>query len=189
MWTHDTAVAITGLAAAAADGVAERRAAAGKLIEGLLAAAPAFGYRMPELHGGHRAEPGRRPIPYPASCRPQAWSAASAIAIVTALLGPRPDATAGTLEFRPLLPALDSEPNAGSLPPGELAVTGLRFAGRPLAVRVSADGRSPAHSADRAQRAGPDGPAPTDPRRLTRADRPECSVQAVPQRRADLVQR
>ena len=131
MWTHDTAIAITGLAAAAADGVPGADAAAAGLIQGLLAAAPAFGYRMPELHGGHRAEPGRRPIPYPASCRPQAWSAASAMAIVTALLGPRPDAAAGSLEFRPLRLAPDA---------GGLAVTGLRFAGRPLSVRVSAEG-------------------------------------------------
>ena len=89
---------------------------------------------MPELHGGHRAEPGRRPLPYPASCRPQAWSAASAVAIVSALLGPRPDAPAGTLEFRPLL-GPDGRP-----PLGELSVTGLRFAGRPLSVRLAADG-------------------------------------------------
>ncbi|MDQ1738372.1 MAG: hypothetical protein QOE53_24, partial [Pseudonocardiales bacterium] len=135
VWTHDTAIAITGLAAAAAEGVAGAAAAGAGLIEGLLAAAPAFGYRMPELHGGHRAEAGRRPIPYPASCRPQAWSAAAAMAIVTALLGPRPDAAAGSLEFRPLRAA-----PATALPPGELAVTGLRFAGRPLSVRVSADG-------------------------------------------------
>lgn len=38
------------------------------------------------------ALPGRRPVPYPASCRPQAWSAAAAVAVVTALLGLRPDA-------------------------------------------------------------------------------------------------
>jgi glycogen debranching enzyme len=159
VWTHDTAIAITGLAAAAADGVAGAGPAAATLIEGLLAAAPAFGYRMPELHGGHRAEAGRRPIPYPASCRPQAWSAASAMAIVTALLGPRPDAPAGTLEFRPLRStadaALSSGPDAAlssaaddaldsavdaALPLGELAVTGLRFVGRTLSVRVTADG-------------------------------------------------
>jgi glycogen debranching enzyme len=148
VWTHDTAMAITGLAAAAADGIAGAAASAANLIEGLLAAAPAFGYRMPELHGGHRAEAGRRPIPYPASCRPQAWSAASAMAIVSALLGPRPDAPAGTLEFRPLRSALvavqTTAPDA-ALPQGEsllgeLAVTGLRFAGQPLAVRVAADG-------------------------------------------------
>ncbi|HST48975.1 glycogen debranching N-terminal domain-containing protein [Jatrophihabitans sp.] len=128
VWAHDTAIAVTGLAAAGSAGPAT------VLIEGLLAAAAGFDYRMPELHGGHRAEPGRRPLPYPASCRPQAWSAASAMAIVSALLGPRPDAPAGSLEFRPLLGP------AGRPPLGELSVTGLRFAGRPLSVRLAADG-------------------------------------------------
>ncbi|HEY0166066.1 MAG TPA: glycogen debranching N-terminal domain-containing protein [Jatrophihabitans sp.] len=135
VWTHDTAIAITGLAAAAAEGVAGAAEAAAGLISGVLAAAPAFGYRMPELYGGQRAEPGRGPVPYPASCRPQAWSAASSIAIMAALLGPRPDAPTGSLEFRPLRPGPD-----GALPVGELTVTGLRFAGQPLAVELAADG-------------------------------------------------
>ena len=56
------------------------------------------------------------------------------MAIVSALLGPRPDAPAGSLEFRPLL-GPDGRP-----PLGELSVTGLRFAGRPLTVRLAADG-------------------------------------------------
>lgn len=137
VWTHDTALAITGLATAAAEGVPDAATAAAGLIRGLLAAADAFDYRMPELHGGQRAEAGQRPVPYPASCRPQAWAAASSIAILTALLGPRPDAPAGSLEFRPLR----SGPGADAgLPLGELAVTGLSFAGQPLAARLAADG-------------------------------------------------
>jgi glycogen debranching enzyme len=130
VWTHDTAIAITGLAAAAADGVPFAADAAGELIRGLLRAAPAFDYRMPELHGGQSAGLTGRPTPYPASCRPQAWSAASSIAIAAAVLGPRPDATTGSLEFRPLLPS----------PVGQLSISGLRFAGRLLSVRLSADG-------------------------------------------------
>ncbi len=128
VWAHDTAIAISGLAATGRAGPATA------LIDGLLAAAAGFDYRMPELHGGHRVEPGRGPLPYPASCRPQAWSAAAAMAIVSALLGPRPDAPAGSLAFRPLL-GPDGRPVLG-----ELSVTGLRFAGRPLSVRVAADG-------------------------------------------------
>ncbi len=134
VWTHDTAMAITGLAGAAGGGVPGAGAAAAGLIEGLLAAAPGFDYRLPELHSGESASAGRHATPYPASCRPQAWAAASSIAIVSALLGPRPDAAAGTLEFQPLRPL------PGRLPVGELAVSGLRFAGRPLAVRLAADG-------------------------------------------------
>lgn len=71
VWTHDTAIAIHGLAAEGFD--------AGPLVEGLLAAASAFDYRMPELHAGDPAAWASRPVPYPAACRPQAWSAAAAI--------------------------------------------------------------------------------------------------------------
>ncbi|HTZ42941.1 MAG TPA: glycogen debranching N-terminal domain-containing protein [Jatrophihabitans sp.] len=125
VWTHDTAIAIGGLAAAAGNGVPGAAEVAADLVEGLLAAADSFGYRVPELHGGHQRTAGRA-IPYPASCRPQAWSAASSVAVFAALLGPRPDAPAGVLDFRPL-------PGPAGL--SELDVTGLRFAGEPVRVR------------------------------------------------------
>jgi hypothetical protein len=75
VWTHDTAIAISGLAS---DGfVAE----AAQLTEGLLRAAVSFDYRMPELHSGDSADAFPAPVPYPAACRPQAWSAAAAVAV------------------------------------------------------------------------------------------------------------
>lgn len=57
---HDTAIAVTGLIRAG------HRQAAARLIEGILDAAPAFDYRLPELWGGDarapsRPEPGYRP--------------------------------------------------------------------------------------------------------------------------------
>ena len=119
-----------GLADAAADRVPGAAVAAGGLIEGLLAAATGFDYRLPELFSGAARVGQRRPTPYPASCRPQAWSAAASIAILTAVLGPRPNAPAGTIEFRPLAPA----------PVGELIVRGLRFNGGPLAVELDRQG-------------------------------------------------
>jgi glycogen debranching enzyme len=79
VWAHDTAIAIRGLAH---DGFA---AEAAQLAEGLLAAAPAFDYRMPELHAGDSAAEYPAPAPYPAACRPQAWSAAAAITVWDAL--------------------------------------------------------------------------------------------------------
>ena len=75
VWTHDTAIAIMGLAR---DGFA---AEAATLSEGLLRAAVAFDYRMPELHSGDAAASQPAPVPYPAACRPQAWSAAASIAV------------------------------------------------------------------------------------------------------------
>ncbi|WBU37391.1 glycogen debranching N-terminal domain-containing protein [Homoserinibacter sp. YIM 151385] len=79
VWTHDTAIAVHGLAR---EGFHEEAAL---LAEGLLRAAAAFGYRMPELHSGDAAGERAAPAPYPAACRPQAWSAAAAVAVHAAL--------------------------------------------------------------------------------------------------------
>jgi hypothetical protein len=79
VWAHDTAIAIHGLARSGF------RAEASQLAEGLLAAAVAFDFRMPELHAGDAAADVPSPAPYPAACRPQAWSAAAAVAVWSAL--------------------------------------------------------------------------------------------------------
>ena len=70
VWPHDTAIVVDGFARA---GLAE---AADGLVEGLLAASVAFEQRLPELWSGEGA-----PVPYPAACRPQAWSAAAAVVV------------------------------------------------------------------------------------------------------------
>lgn len=96
VWTHDTAIAVLGLARDGHDDVAA------ELIDGLLAAAEGFDYRVPELHSGDaRAEVGV-PVPYPAACRPQAWSAASAVAVLSAALRLAPDARGGAIAHAPL---------------------------------------------------------------------------------------
>jgi hypothetical protein len=79
IWAHDTAIAIRGLHR---DGFPDE---ARRLSEGLLRAAAAFDYRMPELHGGDAVSEVPRPVPYPAACRPQAWSAAASIVVLEAL--------------------------------------------------------------------------------------------------------
>jgi glycogen debranching enzyme len=96
VWTHDTAIAIAGL------GRAGFAAEAGILIDGLLAAAESFGYRMPELHSGDAAGVVTAAGPYPAACRPQAWSAAAAIAVLGAVLGLEPDPATGLINSTPL---------------------------------------------------------------------------------------
>lgn len=115
VWSHDTAIVVRGLFRA---GHAETAAA---LADGLLAAAAAFDWRLPELFagspragalpGGSRAgaPPGQlpagtllgRPVPYPAACRPQAWSAAAAGALVQGLLGLEVNVPGGTVAVRP----------------------------------------------------------------------------------------
>jgi glycogen debranching enzyme len=81
VWTHDTAICAFGLARA---GLA---AAASDLVEGMLAAAEGFDWRVPELHSGDSAADAARPTPYPAACRPQAWSAAAAITALAVVRG------------------------------------------------------------------------------------------------------
>ena len=112
VWTHDTAISALGLVR---DGHAGEAA---ELVRALVDAATHFDFRFPELFGGS-PESGL-PVPYPASCRPQAWSAASAGALVTAALGLTADAPAGRLSVRPMRPA----------PFGDLRVRGLPRARR-----------------------------------------------------------
>lgn len=126
VWAHDTAIAIAGLAA---DGHDE--AAAG-LMEGLLVAAETFGYRLPELHGGDSRRDRPRPVPYPAACRPQAWSAAAAVSLVRTAIGLRPDVPAGVVSLRPM---------AGV---GAVSATGLVVAGQRVCVSGTAVSGLPA---------------------------------------------
>lgn len=81
VWAHDTAIVAHGMARAGL------RDDAHVLVEGLLSAAEVFGFRMPELHAGDPAQRTTAPAPYPAACRPQAWSAAAAIACLAIARG------------------------------------------------------------------------------------------------------
>ncbi|MEU4568530.1 glycogen debranching N-terminal domain-containing protein [Micromonospora sp. NPDC023956] len=124
IWTHDTAIALGGLARSGFDDAART------LAEGLLRAAEAFDYRLPELYGGDDRDALGRPVPYPAACRPQAWSAASAVLLLQAAVGLYPDVPSGRVALRPL---------AGS-ELGAVAVSGLRIAGTPVDVTVTGYG-------------------------------------------------
>ena len=71
IWPHDTAIALTGLAA---EGLTDQAAT---LAHGVLRAARHFGGHPPELYGLLDDGP---PVHYPSACRPQAWAAAAVIA-------------------------------------------------------------------------------------------------------------
>lgn len=79
VWPHDTAMIIGGMLTDGFD--AEARTVA----EGLLAAAAAFDWRLPELFSGLGRDESARAVPYPAACRPQGWSAAAAVVVAQAL--------------------------------------------------------------------------------------------------------
>ncbi len=124
VWAHDTAIVISGLAREGFGTVAA------ELAEGLLAGAEAFGYRIPELYGGDGRTEVTRPVPYPAACAPQAWSAAAAVAILQAALGLQADVPAGQLRLRPM-------PDA---PLGGITAHGLRVGGHRVDVTLGRDG-------------------------------------------------
>ncbi len=122
IWTHDTAIIAAGLAAEG------RSADAATVARTLLSAAEAFDYRFPELYRG-AGELGQ-PAPYPAACRPQAWSAASAGVLLSVALGLRPDAPNRTLTVRPTRPAAF----------GAMHVEGLMFCEQRIDLDVDALG-------------------------------------------------
>jgi glycogen debranching enzyme len=121
VWSHDTAIAVSGLAAEG------HRDEATRLLSGLLDAASRFGYRMPELYSGaDRTRSSAEPLPYPPACRPQGWAAAAGVCLLASRLGLRPDAARRVLEVRPTPVDL----------PGRLQVSGLWLGGLPFDVSV-----------------------------------------------------
>ncbi|MFG3192586.1 glycogen debranching N-terminal domain-containing protein [Streptomyces omiyaensis] len=118
---HETAVAVSGLAAAGY----EKEAAA--LLRGLLDAAEHFGHRLPEMYAGEQRTTGTRPVPHPAACRPAAVAAAGAVHALATLAGIRPDAPGRSVAVQPM----------PSAPLGAVRLSGLVVAGEPFAVRVS----------------------------------------------------
>ena len=91
-----------------------------------------FDHRLPELYGGWSQGP---PLDYPAACRPQAWSAASAIVLVSAALGLSADVPAGRLTVAP-------SPGVRRLVPAESH--GPDVAGHPLTIEVDPAGEATA---------------------------------------------
>jgi glycogen debranching enzyme len=96
VWPHDTALVAEGLRRY---GYPE---AASRLAFGLLEAAAAFAWRLPEVFAGYpRAETGM-PVEYPTACRPQAWAAGTPLLAIRTLLGL--DVRDGRLQAEPRLP-------------------------------------------------------------------------------------
>ena len=123
MWPHDTAIAVHGLVRAGFPDAG--------------AAGPGRRRRLRRLRGPaagavRRAGSGYddAPAPYPAACRPQAWSAAAGVLLLQAALGLSADVRAGRLRVDP----------AAARAFGPLHISGLRVAGAPLSVRLDADG-------------------------------------------------
>lgn len=124
VWPHDTAICLLGLAA-------EGRPETAPVGEALLRTLHAYDGRPPELFAGDAAADHPVPLPYPAACRPQAWSAAAAVALVTALAGLRAPQDGATA------------PSSSPVEPwtwGRTTVAGLRAGGAAYRLEVDATG-------------------------------------------------
>jgi glycogen debranching enzyme len=143
VWPHDNAIIAGGLMRYGHVDEAQRVALA------VLDTAAAYGGRLPELLCGFdRAEfPG--PVPYPTSCSPQAWAAASPLHLLRVLLRCDPWIPRGLLWIDPALPSamsrlrVDNVPLAGARVSVAVADGQVQLTGLPPGIEVIRRGREP----------------------------------------------
>jgi glycogen debranching enzyme len=99
VWPHDNAFVVAGLMRY---GFVEE---AQRVAEALFEAAQLFGGRLPELFCGFDRSEYAEPVPYPTSCSPQAWAAATPIHLMRTLLRFDPLMPQGRLWVAPALPS------------------------------------------------------------------------------------
>jgi glycogen debranching enzyme len=99
VWPHDNALIVAGLMRY---GFVEE---AQRIAEALFDAAEAFEGRLPELFCGFDRADYPEPVPYPTSCSPQAWAAATPVQLMRTLLRFDPCLPGGRLWVAPVLPA------------------------------------------------------------------------------------
>lgn len=100
VWPHDSAICAAGLARY---GFLEEAEA---VTVGLFEAAEAFSGRLPELFCGFDRGAFPIPVPYPASCSPQAWASAAPFWLLRAsLLRLEPSVPDGTVTCAPVVPS------------------------------------------------------------------------------------
>jgi glycogen debranching enzyme len=124
VWPHDNALIASGLMRY---GFVEE---AQKVIFGLLEAASHFGGRLPELFCGFDRSDYPEPVPYPNSCSPQAWAAATPIYLMRTLLRFDPCVPTNRVWLAPALP--DGF--------GDLRVENVPLAGSRVTIEISDDG-------------------------------------------------
>jgi glycogen debranching enzyme len=130
VWPHDNAIVAAGLTRYGYVKEAQQ------VSRGLIDAGGAFAGRLPELFCGFDRGDFDAPIPYPTSCSPQAWAAASPLLLLRSLLRFDPAVPDGRIWLAPELPPeladlrLENVPLAGgriamAVGSGAVDVTGL----------------------------------------------------------------
>jgi len=123
IWPHDNALCVAGLMRYGFTAHAQR------VAEAIFDAAAHIGHRLPELFCGLPRDQCPDPIPYPASCSPQAWAAAAPLQLLTTLLRIAPQPGTARLRCTPAVP--------GRYLP--LQVAGLRIGSSRLTIDVRDD--------------------------------------------------
>jgi glycogen debranching enzyme len=123
VWPHDNAICAAGLMRY---GFVEE---ALRVILGQFEAACYQGNRLPELFGGLSRDEVPFPVPYPSSCSPQAWAAASPLLFLRTILRLDPWVPHGKVWLSPVLP-----PGIGYL-----RIDRIPLAGRRVTVEVDKD--------------------------------------------------
>jgi glycogen debranching enzyme len=123
VWPHDSVLVATGLMRY---GFVE---AAQRIGTGLLDAATHFGGRLPELFCGFDRSEYPAPVPYPTSCSPQAWAAATPIQVMRMLLRLEPRMPRDEVWFDPAWPKRY----------GRLRIHDLPLGGQKVALVIDGD--------------------------------------------------
>ena len=102
VWPHDGALCAAGLRSYGF------HAEALTVANGLLAASDAWSGRLPELFSGLDRADVETPVPFPTSCSPQAWAAATPFLLLRIMLGLEPDDEHG-LRVSPIPDAIEDD--------------------------------------------------------------------------------
>lgn len=102
VWPHDNAIAAAGLMR---HGFVDE---ARKVAYSLMEAADHFDGRLPELFCGLDRSKYPEPVPYPASCSPQAWASAAPVQLIRTLLRFDPGLPWDEVWLSPTLPPQDT---------------------------------------------------------------------------------
>jgi len=143
VWPHDNALIAAGLMRY---GFVEE---AQRIVAGLLDAATRFEGRLPELFCGFSRDEYATPVPYPTSCSPQAWAAATPVHLVRTLLRFDPWISQGSVWLAPTLPSgfgrlhIDNILLAGSRISIDVNATGAKVSGLPAGLRLVREPRMP----------------------------------------------
>ena len=99
VWPHDNALTAAGLMRYGCVEDAHR------VMRGLVDASAWFGDLLPELFAGTPRDEVHFPVPYPTSCSPQAWAAASPLLFLRTMLRFEPDFRNSKLHLAPEIPS------------------------------------------------------------------------------------